>query len=143
MIVQHTGKLTIKEIEKFSSEGEVLNNLWYGVLGRDFGIMWLQKLNDGSRISAYGFEFGKLFGKPNCHMQNYEGSPGAWIFHDTEYKIRWLTFSDAIRKSCFKGTSIELTYPKDITREDFLTAMRKFFAHFGYEPLNYHGYPVI
>ena len=81
-------------------------------------------------------EIAKLFGKPNCHMRGYESCPGAWVFYDTESNVRWLVFSDGIRKGCFKGTSYEVSIPANFTEVQFREAIKKFFLHFGCFPLD-------
>jgi len=145
MIVQHEGKLTVKQIEKISSEGDVLNNFYYSEKYPTLRAWWavqtptrddlMQEFELNHRM--HGGSIAKLFGKPNCNMRGYESYPGAWVFYDTESGVRWLVFSDGIRKGCFKGTSYEVTIPEyGFTEEKFRAAIRKFFLHFGCIPLD-------
>ena len=148
MIVQHEGKLTMKQIEQISSEGEVLNNYYYSNRFPTLRAWWSASrpwyksilprddfdVEFESNARIHGSEIAMKFGTPNCHMKEYESYPGAWVFYDKEADIRWLVFSDGIRKNHFKGTSYEVTIPDSLTEEQFKMAIRKFFAHFGYVP---------
>lgn len=154
MIIQHEGKLKIKDIENISSEGDVLNNFYYTPKYPTLNLWWAKEIKPldpqgdlagqleiNHRI--HGFEIARLLGTPNCHMQGYESYPGAWVFYDTEYNIRWLVFSDGIRKNHFKGTSYEVTLPENgITEDDFKAAIRKFFSHFNCIPLDKNKQPI-
>ncbi len=143
MIEQHQGKLTIAEIESISNDGTVLNNLYFSGRYPNLSLYRLRSLTDPLKFeSPHGFNFGLLLGKPNCHMQGYEGYPGAWVFYDREYNVRWLIFSDAIRKNHFKGTSFEVTIPDEMSEELMKAAVRKLFNHFGYAPLNWDMNPL-
>lgn len=151
MIVQHEGKLTIKQIEQISSEGDVLSNFYYTERFPTLRAWWaLQKADEDDLMKQFemnhrmhGFEIARLLGTPNCHMRGYESYPGAWVFYDTEYKIRWLVFSDGIRKNHFKGTSYEVTLPESgITEADFKAAINKFFGHFNCVPLDESKQPI-
>lgn len=144
MIIQHDGKLTIKQIEKISSEGDVLNNFYYSEKYPTLRVWWAQEVSNSDDLRKqsnvnhrlHGFEIARLMGKPNCHMKGYESYPGAWVFYDTEFKVRWLVFSDGIRKNHFKGTSYEVTIPENFSEEEFKKAIYKFFSHFGCVPLD-------
>lgn len=144
MIRQHNGKLTIKEIEKISSEGDCLNNFYYSDRYPTLNLWWAVQKSDDNDIMKqaevnhrlHGFEIALLLGKPNCNMRGYESYPGAWVFYDDEHNVRWLVFSDGIRKGHFKGTSYEVTLPENFFEEQFKDAIRKFFKHFGCIPLD-------
>jgi len=138
MITQHQGNLTIKEIEKISSQGEVLSNLYYSDRFPNFRGFWSVKAGDSTlgqqlemNFRIHGCDIAQKFGKPNCHMKGYESYPGAWVFYDDVRNLRWLVFSDGIRKNHFKGTSYEVTIPEHLTEEEFIAATREFFQHFG------------
>lgn len=144
MIVQHKGKLKIKEIEKISSEGDVLSNYFSTNRYPSLNVWWALQKSDKDELQKqfevnhriHGFEIALLFGKPNCHMRGYESYPGAWVFYDTEYNVRWLVFSDGIRKGHFKGTSYEVTITENFPEDQFKSAIKKFFNHFGCVPLD-------
>jgi hypothetical protein len=153
MIIQHQGKLTIKNIERISGEGSVLSNFYYTDRYPTLRAWWArprnilrealdhfsgQQMKDEFELNhrMHGREIAKLFGTPNCNMKGYESYPGAWVFYDTVSNVRWLVFSDGIRKNPFKGTSYEVTIPDDFTEDQFKEAIRKFFLHFGCIPLD-------
>ncbi len=139
MIRQHQGRLTISEIENISNEGTALNNLYLSGRYPSLSLHRLRSLTEPTKLeSPHGFDFGLLLGKPNCHMQGYEGYPGAWVFYDNEYGARWLIFSDAIRKNHFKGTIFEITLPDAMIEDIAKAIVRKFFNHFGYVPLDWN-----
>lgn len=46
-------------------------------------------------------------GKPNVIVRDYESSPGAWIFDDTDTGIAFVVWSDGWKKHPWKGSSIE------------------------------------
>ena len=123
MITQHQGKLKIKEIEEFSEQGTVLFNFVYTY----------EKLSDlyhrllQSQLRVHGEDIVKHLGNPNCNMRGYESYPGAWVFYDDEYDVRWIVFSDGIRKGCYKGTSYELTIPENMPEDSFIQAVINFF----------------
>ena len=49
------------------------------------------------------------FPKPNCrYMTEYESNPSVWVIEDSEFNIQWVIYSDILRKSAFKGTSVEI-----------------------------------
>jgi hypothetical protein len=127
MIIHHTGKLSIKQIEDISYEGgSLISDIRYIQLQRDTGYIHTSP-------SIYGWQIAHKFGKPNCNMKGYESYPGAWVFYDTERNVRWLVFSDGIRKHHFKGTSYEVTLPEDMSKEQLQKAVQKFFTHFEYQ----------
>lgn len=151
MIVQEPMKLKIKEIERISSKSECLPNLYYSPRFPTLRVWWAIDADAaGNDLMAqfdashrmHGGEIAKNFGTPNCNMKGYESYPGAWVFYDIEYDVDWLVFSDGIRKGCFKGTSYEVKIPDDITEDQLKEAIRKFFAHFGYSPMDEKREPI-
>lgn len=150
MIVQHEGKLTIKQVEAISGEGDVLSNFYWTDRFPTLRAWWVLDAIQSDDLTfqfemnhrMHGGEIALKFGKPNCNMRGYESYPGAWVFYDTENNVRWLVFSDGIRKGCFKGTSYEVTIPENFTEDKFREAIRKFFTHFGCLPLDENKRPV-
>lgn len=124
----------------FSTNQYPTLNVWWAAEAKSAKDDLMQQFEINHRI--HGFEIARLFGKPNCNMLGYESYPGAWVFYDTKYKVRWLVFSDGIRKGHFKGTSYEVTIPENFPEDQFKAAIKKFFNHFGCVPLDEDKQPV-
>jgi hypothetical protein len=99
-IVRREGKVTIKAIEALDSDS-IINMAMRGSPELD---AIFDLINPGW-IGSSKITSGE--GAPNVILQEYEASPGAWLYDETETGITFVVFSDGWKKDPWKGSSIE------------------------------------
>ncbi len=136
MITLRRGKITKEDIEATAASTEVLINLPYTFPNvNDWMLNFTHvKLAGGSPLiyNLHGDTVIKSFGvRPSCVIHDYDSSPGVWVVDDTETGIVWYVYSDLYRKKHFKGTSYELQIPDNVTEDQLILAISKFFKQYG------------